>query len=81
MIFQVLKDGRIWIQFILVDGSAEERFRYSEVLSKYGTYKYIDSEIIEFISNAQDKMPDREMARNYVMKLNKKLEIVDLIER
>lgn len=81
MIFQVLKDGRIWIQFILVDGSAEERFRYSEVLSKYGSYKYIDSEIIEFVSDVPEKLPNREIARKYVMELNKELEIVDLIER
>lgn len=81
MIFQVLEDGRIWIQFILVEGSAEERFRYSEVLSKYGSYKYIDAEIIEFISDILPNYPNRESARDYVMKLNSELQIVELIER
>lgn len=81
MIFQVLEDGRIWIQFILVDGSAEENFRYSDVLSKYGSYKYIDSEIIEFVSTLPERPFNRETARDYVMNLNEKLEIADLIER
>ena len=81
MIFQVLADGRIWIQFILTDGSAEERFRYSEILSKYGSYKYIDSEIIEFVSDILPSFPNREDAREYVMKLNSELQIVELIEK
>ena len=81
MIFQVLEDGRIWIQFILVDGDAEEKFRYSEILSKYGSYKYIDEEIIEFVSNSLDDFPDREKARDYVMKLNDELKISELIEK
>ncbi|MCM8539353.1 MAG: acyl-ACP desaturase [Lentisphaeraceae bacterium] len=81
MIFQVLEDGRIWIQFILVDGNAEEKFRYSDVLSKYGTYKYIDSEIIEFVSDLPKQSLNREKARDYVMKLNQELQIADLIER
>ena len=81
MIFQVLEDGRIWIQFILVEGNAEEKFRYSEILSKYGSYKYIDSEIIEFVSDILPSYPNREDARDYVMKLNSELQIVELIEK
>jgi len=81
MIFQVLEDGRIWVQFILVEGDMEEKFRYSEVLSKYGTYKYIDEEIIEFVSSVPAVIPDRERARDYVMKLNRELKIADLIGR
>ena len=81
MIFQVLEDGRIWIQFILVEGNAEEKFRYSEILSQYGSYKYIDSEIIEFVSDILPSYPNREDAREYVMKLNSELQIVELIEK
>lgn len=81
MIFQVLEDGRIWIQFILLDGNAEEKFKYSEVLSRYGSYSYVDEEVIEFISTTPKSIPNREAARAYVMKINQELEIVDLIER
>ena len=80
MIYKVLQDGRIWIQFILVEGSPEEKFKYSEVLSKYGTYEYTEEDIIEFISRKMTFIPSLNEARNYVESINDELDIAKIIE-
>ena len=80
MIFKVLADGKIWIQFILVDGSEEEKERYSSVLPKYGTYSYIEEDIIEFISMKPKAIPTAIEARRFVEDLNNELNIAVLIE-
>lgn len=80
MVFKVLDDGRIWIQFILVSESLEEKSNYSNILPKYGTYSYIEADIIEFISDLPDQKPNAHKARQYVENLNDKLNISLLIE-
>ena len=80
MIFKVLEDGKIWIQFILVEGTAEERERYSTILPRYGSYFYVEEDIIEFISDKPSKIPSAMEARSYVEGINKELDITVLIE-
>ena len=80
MIFRVLADGKIWIQFILANGSVEEKDRYSSVLPKYGTYSYIEDDIIEFISTKPKAIPTAVEARRFVEDLNNELNISVLIE-
>ena len=79
MIFKVLADGKIWIQFILIDGTAEEKERYSDILTKYGTYSYIEEDIIEFISTVPPAIPSALEARRFVEDLNNELNIAVLI--
>ncbi|MCM8526984.1 MAG: hypothetical protein NE327_10745 [Lentisphaeraceae bacterium] len=80
MIFKVLSDGRIWIQFILVDGTVEEKERYSSILPKYGTFSYTEEDIIEFISNPPTTIPSAVKARRFVEDLNNELNISVLLE-
>ena len=79
MIFKVLTDGKIWIQFILVNGTAEEKERYAVILPKYGTYSYIEEDIIEFISKKPKAIPTAIEARRFVEDLNNELNISILI--
>lgn len=80
MIFRVLSDGSIWIQFILVDGTADEKERYSSILPKYGTFSYIEEDIIEFISKTPSTIPSAVEARRFVEDLNNELNISVLLE-
>ena len=80
MIFKVLSDGKIWIQFILVDGSVDEKTRYSSILSKHGIYSYIEEDIIEFISFMPHVKPSAREARKFVEDLNRELNITSLVE-
>ena len=80
MIFKVLADGKIWIQFILVNGTAEEKESYAVILPKYGTYTYIEEDIIEFISTTPKAIPTAIDARRFVEDLNEELNIAVLIE-
>ena len=80
MIFRVLANGKIWIQFILVDGTTEEKERYSAILPKYGTFSYIEVDIIEFISTKPKTIPSAIEARRFVEDLNNELNITTLIE-
>ena len=80
MVFKVLEDGKIWIQFILISESLEEKTRYANILPNYGTYSYIESDIIEFTSNLPAQKPNAKEAREFVESLNEKLNITLLIE-
>lgn len=80
MVFKVLEDGRIWIQYILTSDSLEEKSRYSNILPLYGTYSYIEFDIIEFISDKPAHKPNATEARQFVEKLNEELSISILIE-
>ena len=80
MVFKVLEDGRIWIQFILSSESLEEKSTYSNILPQYGSYCYKESDIIEFISDKPKTKPNAAEAREYVEDLNSKLGITLLIE-
>ena len=80
MVFKVLEDGRIWIQFILSSDSLEEKSRYSNILPKYGNYSYIESDIIEFKSDVPAQKPNAQEARQFVESLNDELRISLLIE-
>lgn len=80
MIFKVLNDGSIWIQFILVENSIEEKSRYADILPKQGTYSYIEEDIIEFTSFKPTSMPSAKDARRFVEDLNQELNISVLIE-
>lgn len=79
MVFNILADGRIWIQFVLVEGSAEERFTYSEVLNKYGSYNYTKCDIIDFVSDCPTSIPNLREARAFVEKINDELGITSII--
>ena len=80
MIFRVLADGEIWIQFILVDGTDDEKERYSSILPMYGTYSYIEEDIIEFVSTKPKAIPTAREARRFVEDLNNELNIAVLID-
>jgi len=80
MIYNILSNGQIWIQYILVDGSAEERFKYSEILNKYGTYHFKESDIIEFETTCFSSKPNLSQAREFVESLNDELNIRWCIE-
>ena len=80
MIFKVLLNGQIWIQYILTEGTAEEKFHYSETLSKYGTYFYKEEDIIEFETTCFETKPNLEKARAFVEALNDELNISWRIE-
>ena len=75
MVFKVLEDGRIWIKFILISNSLEEKSKYANILSQFGTYHYTESDIIEFISDKPTSKPNALKAREFVEDINDKLGI------
>ena len=78
MIFKVLENGQIWIQFILEDHSKKVKLLFEEILSQYGTFKYIESDIIEFVSSCFDTSPNLMRARAFVESLNEKLDEISV---
>lgn len=80
MIYKVLDNGQIWIQFILSENTERERSLYEKVLSHYGNFKYIEKDIIEFESTCFFEPPNAFRARAFVEGLNSELETAKCIE-
>ena len=78
MIFKVLENGQIWIQFILEDHSIKAKSLFEVILSQIGTYKYIEFDIIEFESTCFVEPPNMIKARSFVESLNEKLENISI---
>ena len=79
MIYKILEDGKILIQFVLADNNPNIKSNYSKVLNPYGNYKFIGDEIIEFVSFKPETKPNMKQAKVFVSSLNKKLEQASLV--
>lgn len=80
MIYKVLDNGQIWIQFILSENTERERRLYEKILSNYGDFKYIEKDIIEFESTCFFEIPNAFRARSFVEEINSELETAKYIE-
>ena len=80
MIYKVLENGQIWIQFILSENTERERRLHEKVLSHYGDFKYIEKDIIEFESTCFFEIPNAARARAFVEGLNSELDTAKCIE-
>ena len=73
MIFKILPNGQIWIQYILIKGTEEEKTHFSKILKRYGRYHYTDNDIIEFVTTCLNSKPNHQEARVFVESLNDEL--------
>lgn len=63
MIYKTLKSGQIIIYMV---APPKDNYFYKEILSRYGNFKYIDEDIIEFETTCFDKKPNSFKARAFL---------------
>ena len=80
MIYKVLENGQVWIQFILSENTERERRLFEKVLSRYGHLRYLEKDIIEFESTCFFEPPNALRARSFVEGLNSELDTAKCIE-